>query len=55
MRVRERKHRKECERSSAASTTAATNPDPIVMLVVRLFAAVPVANDRILFTDRAAA
>jgi len=55
MRVGQRKYWQEGEGRPAASATAAANPDPIVMLVVRLFAAPPVANDRILFTDRAAA
>jgi hypothetical protein len=55
MRVGQRKYRQEGEGRPAASTTTAANPDPIVMLVVRLFAAPPVANNRILFTDRAPA
>ncbi len=55
MRVRKREQRKESERLSAAATAATMDPYPVVMLVVRLLAATPVANDRIPFADRASA
>jgi hypothetical protein len=50
--IRKRKQRKECERRPAVWAAAATDPDPTVMLVVRLFAATAVANNRIAFTNR---
>ncbi len=53
--VRKREQRKESERLTAPSAAAPSNPDPIVMLVVRLLAATPVVNDRIPFADRASA
>ena len=52
MRVRKRKHRKESERRPAVGAAPAMDPDPVVMLVVRLLAATSVANDRIAFTNR---
>jgi hypothetical protein len=55
MGVRQRKQRKECERRPADWAAATPNPDPVVMLVVRLLAAMPVAHNRIAFTDWAQA
>ena len=52
MRVGKRKHRKESERRPAVGAATAMDPDPIVMLVMRLLAATSVANDRIAFTNR---
>jgi hypothetical protein len=51
--VRERKRRQEGESLPAAGAQTATDPDPIVVFIVRLLAAVSVANDRITFTNRA--
>jgi len=51
--VRERKRRQEGESLLATGTTTTTDPDPVVVLIVRLFAATPVADDRIAFTNRA--
>ena len=45
MRVRKREQWKEGEGRPAASAAAPANPDPVVMLVVRLLAATSVAND----------
>jgi hypothetical protein len=53
MRVRKRKQRKESEGLPATGAAATTNPNPIVMLIVRLLAAASVADDRIPFTGRA--
>ena len=53
MRVRERKQREESEGLPATRAATATDRNPIMMLVVRLLAAVPVADDRIAFTSRA--
>jgi len=44
--------RKESEHHPAPDVAAATDLDPIVMLVVRLLAAATVTNDRISFTNR---
>jgi hypothetical protein len=55
MRVGQRKHRQKGERPSASDTAAPANPDPIVMLIVRLLAPSPMANNRILFANRASA
>jgi hypothetical protein len=55
MRVGQRKHRQKGEGPSASDTAAPANPDPIVMLVVRLLAPPTMTNDRILFTNRASA
>jgi hypothetical protein len=52
MRVGKREQRKEGERRPAVGAAAAMDPDPIVMLVMRLFAATSVANNRIAFTNR---
>jgi len=48
--VRERKRWQEGEGLPAAGAPTATDPDPIVMLIVRLLAAASMANDRIAFT-----
>lgn len=52
MGVRKRKQRKEGERLPANRTAATPNPDPVVILVVRLLAAMPVSHNRIALTDR---
>lgn len=53
MGVRERKQRKEGEGLPAARATTAANPDPVVMLIVRLLAAPSMTDDRIARTNRA--
>jgi len=55
MRVRKREKRKKGESLSAPRAAAAMDRDPVVMLIVSLFAATAVANDRIPFTNRASA
>jgi hypothetical protein len=50
--VRKRKQRKEGERLSAVGAAATPNPDPVVMLVVRLLATMTVPNNRIALTNR---
>jgi hypothetical protein len=50
--IRKRKQRKECERLPANRTATTPNPDPVVILVVRLLAATPVPNNRIALADR---
>ena len=50
--VRKRKQRKKGERLPAVRAAATPNPNPVVMLVVRLLAAMPVPNNRIALTDR---
>jgi hypothetical protein len=55
MRVRKREKRKKGESLSAPRAAAAMDPDPVVMLIVSLFAATAVTNDRIPFTNRASA
>ena len=52
MGIRKRKQRKESECHPAVGAAATPNPDPAVMLVVRLLATTPVPNDRIALTDR---
>ena len=52
MRVRERKQRKEGEGLPATVAKAASDPNPVVMFIVRLLAAAPMADDRIAFTNR---
>src|ERR1700747_3226133 len=52
VRVRERKQRQEGKGSLATGAAAATNVNPIVMLIMRFLAASSVANDRINFTCR---
>jgi hypothetical protein len=51
--VRERKWRQEGEGLRATRTATAPDPNPIVMLIVRLLAAASVADDRITFTNGA--
>jgi hypothetical protein len=51
--VREGKRRQEGEGLPTTGTETATDPNPVVMLVVRLLAASPVANDRIALTKGA--
>jgi hypothetical protein len=53
MRVRERKEWEESESLPAIWAAAATDANPIVILIVRLLAAAAVADDRIPFTCRA--
>ena len=53
MRVRERKARQEREGLPATGTAAAADANPVVMLVVCLFAAVSMADDRIVLTNGA--
>jgi len=53
MRVRERKQRQEGEGLPATRAATALDPDPVVMLVVRLLAAASMADDRIALTNRA--
>jgi len=55
MRIGQRKYRQESVGRPAAYATAAANPNPVVMLVVRLFAPPAMTDNRILFTNRAAA
>jgi hypothetical protein len=55
MRVRKREQRKEGEGRPAIGAAAAMDPNPVVMLVVCLFAAAAVTNNRISFTNRALA
>ena len=50
--VWKRKQRKKGERRTTDRAAATSNRDPIVMLVVRLLAAMPVSNNRIALTDR---
>jgi hypothetical protein len=53
MGVRERKQRKESEGLLATGAATTTDPNPIVMLIVRLLAAASVADNRIPFTSGA--
>jgi len=55
MGVRKRKQREKGERLAALGATAPTNPDPVVMLIVRLLAPSTMTDNRILFTNRTAA
>lgn len=55
MAVRGRERRQEGECLPAQVTNAAPDPDPIMMLVMRLFAAAAMADDGLLQTDRASA
>ena len=55
MRVRQREQRKEGESLPANGATSTMDTNPVVMLVVRLLAAMSVPDDRILFTNRASA
>jgi hypothetical protein len=51
--VREGKRRQEGEGLPTSGTETATDPNPVVLLVVRLLAPAPVANDRITLTNGA--
>ena len=51
MGVRERKQWKEGEGFPATGAATATDPDPVVVFIVRLFEAASVADDRIVFTS----
>jgi hypothetical protein len=53
MGVRERKRREEGKCHAASITDAAPNLDPIVVFIVRLFAAASMADDRIASTNGA--
>ena len=53
VRVRERKQRKEGEGLSATVAKATSDPNPVMMFIVRLLAAAPVADDRIAFANGA--
>ena len=54
VRVRERKQREKSEGLPATGAAAATDANPVVMLIVGLLAAASVADDRITFTNGAA-
>jgi hypothetical protein len=51
VRVRERKRREESEGLTATGAVAAPDPNPVVMLIVRLLAAAPMADDGIALTN----
>jgi len=53
--VRERKRRQEGEGLPTTGAETATDPNPVVLLVVGLLAPTPVANDRIALTNGTAA
>jgi len=53
MGVRERKQREEGEGLPATVAATAPDPDPVVVFIVRLLAAVSMADDRIALTNRA--
>lgn len=53
VRVRERKQRQKREGLLATGAAAATDANPVVMLIMGLLAAASVADDRIAFTNRA--
>ena len=53
MRVRERKQRKEGEGLPATGAEATPDPNRVVMFIVRLLAAAPVADDRVESTNGA--
>jgi hypothetical protein len=55
MAVRRREWRQERERLVAQVAQAATNPDPIVVSIMGLFAPATVTDDRILHANRASA
>jgi len=55
MAVGRRKGRQEGKRLAAPVAKAAANPDPIMVLIVRLFAAPAMTDDGILRADRAMA
>ena len=51
VRVRQRKQWEKCECLSTPRAATTPDADPIVMLIVRLLAAAPMADDRIAFTN----
>ena len=51
MRIGMREQRKEGKGNPAIGAAAATNPNPVVMLVVCLLAAASMADDRIVLTN----
>jgi len=53
VRIRKRKRRQEGEGLPATGAETTTDPDPVVMLIVRLLAPTSVANDRIALTNGA--
>jgi hypothetical protein len=53
--VGRRKRRQESEGFAAAVAKTAANPDPIVVLIMSLFAPAPMADDGILHANRAVA
>jgi len=53
MRVGKRKPRQEGEGLSATGAATATDANPVVVFIVRLFAAASMADDRIAFTSGA--
>lgn len=53
--VGRRERRQECDRLPASPAKAAPNPDPIMMFVMRLFAAAAMTDDGVLQTNRASA
>lgn len=55
MRVRQRKERKEGEGLAATKTVTATDPNPVVMFIVRLLTAASVTDDGIAHTNWALA
>ena len=55
MAVGRRKRRQEGEGFAATVAETAANPDPIVMLIMGLFAPAPMTDDGILHADRAVA
>jgi len=55
MRIEQKKHRQKGEGPSAMDTATPANPDPVVMLIVRLLQPSPMTNNRILLTNRASA
>lgn len=55
MAVGRRKRRQEGERLTAADAKTAANPDPIVVLIMSLFATAPMTDDGILLANRAVA
>ncbi len=53
MGIRKREAGKKGESRAAEVADAAANPDPVVILIVSLFAPLPVADDRVALTIRA--
>ena len=51
--IREREQRKQSEALPATRAKAASDPNPVVMFIVRLLAPPSMANDRIPFANRA--